>query len=152
MKGILIIMLVSVSIIGLFIWGNNWQNSRVFYFENTDVACLNNGHQNLAFHIHPQIKITVDGQNEEVPANIGINDTCMSEVHTHDSTGQIHIESINAERLEQFTLRNFFDVWKQTPEREGYNLEIYFNGESKNSVDEISFVDHSKIELRYTSK
>jgi hypothetical protein len=149
-KQIIIGVLFLVVIVGLFMWGNALKGTNLVFFEDTDVACLSAGHQNLAFHIHPRMVITVDGQNEVLPANIGINAGCMSEVHTHDATGEIHVESFRNDRLTLLNLRHFFDVWGVTPEREGYTLEIYFQGERKNSVDEIPFVDLSLIELKYT--
>ena len=45
-----------------------------------------------------------------VPASIGINqfEGYISPVHTHDTTGTIHIEAGNKDT---FTLGQFFDVW-----------------------------------------
>jgi len=50
------------------------------------------GEQN-AFHIHAHLDIFVDGEPFDVPADIGITNSCTYWLHTHDLTGIIHIES-----------------------------------------------------------
>lgn len=151
-KGIILTLVVTLVLGGLLVWGMSNRENTVTYFKNTDVACLPNGHQNLAFHIHPKMRITVDGVPEVIPANIGITNTCMSEVHTHDATGEIHVESVNGERLQYLTLKHFFDVWGVSPEREGYTLEMYLDGQKKESLTDIPLIDHSLIEFKYTSR
>ena len=55
--------------------------------------CLGD-HSNIGVHYHPIIEIVINGQQVTIPANTGINhDGCsMRGVHTHDSSGKIHIE------------------------------------------------------------
>ena len=62
------------------------------------------------FHIHAHLTIIVNGQEQVVPADTGINSSCMHVLHTHDSTGIIHIESPTKK---DFTLANFFYIWKK---------------------------------------
>src|SRR5437870_966872 len=61
-------------------------------------------------HIHQHLDIWVRGQPVEVPGGIGINagQGFLSPLHTHNTTGVIHIES-PAQR--SFTLGQFFDIW-----------------------------------------
>ena len=151
-KGVIGLILIIAGLLGLFAWGKSMKNNHLIYFRDTKIACLVNGHQNLAFHVHPKMKITVDGANEVIPANVGIIDTCMSEVHTHDDTGEIHVESFSADRLAQLNLASLYEVWGINSEREGYNLEIYLDGQLKNSVTDVPIIDHSQIEMRYTTK
>ena len=62
------------------------------------------------FHIHAHLDIFVNGHVISIPPEIGIvDDKCLYWLHTHDETGVIHIES-PVER--DFTLGQFFDVWK----------------------------------------
>jgi hypothetical protein len=68
----------------------------------------------IAIHIHPHVTIFIDGQQQEIPANIGVNvsaDTVLP-VHTHDNTGTLHVESTDATR--EFHLQDLFAVWGQT--------------------------------------
>ncbi|MEM1944513.1 MAG: hypothetical protein QXX57_02080, partial [Nitrososphaerota archaeon] len=66
-------------------------------------------HDRLVLHIHPTIKILVDGNEIQVPANIGVSpDGRFRYIHTHDATGVIHIES---PVYVEFTLGDFMKVW-----------------------------------------
>jgi hypothetical protein len=61
-------------------------------------------------HIHQHLDIFVNGKPATVPAGIGINMDArfISQLHTHDVSGVIHIES---DQVRDFTLGQFFDVW-----------------------------------------
>jgi hypothetical protein len=61
-------------------------------------------------HIHDHLDVYVDGKHVTVPANIGISTSqgFLAALHTHDTTGIIHVES---PVQEDFTLGQFFDVW-----------------------------------------
>ena len=45
-----------------------------------------------------------------MPANTGITSTCLYWLHTHDTTGVIHIEAPKAQANHTFTLGDFFNV------------------------------------------
>jgi len=151
-KKVVITVVVAVVIIGLFMWGNSTQKDNLVYFEGTEIICLTNGHQRVAEHIHPQLRIFVDGVAETIPANIGITQSCMSEIHTHDATGTIHVESFLTGRVAEFDMGDFFSVWKESLVREGYDLEITQDGIVKGSIEEVRFIDESVIELKYISQ
>jgi hypothetical protein len=60
-------------------------------------------------HIHQHLDIFVNGKRMPIPANIGIYDgEFLTELHTHDPSGIMHLESPVAEN---FTLGQFFGVW-----------------------------------------
>jgi hypothetical protein len=61
-------------------------------------------------HDHAHIDIFVNGKRVPVPALIGINPGAgyLTELHTHDARGVIHIES---QKKEDFTLGQFFAEW-----------------------------------------
>jgi hypothetical protein len=60
-------------------------------------------------HIHQHLDIFVNGKPEPVPTNIGIYDgQFLTELHTHDPSGIIHVESPTARH---FDLGQFFGVW-----------------------------------------
>src|SRR5262249_34956056 len=52
----------------------------------------------------------VDGKHVTIPANIGISMSqgFLAALHTHDTTGIVHVES---PVQEAFTLGQFFNVW-----------------------------------------
>ncbi|MFO0868679.1 MAG: tandem-95 repeat protein [Pirellulales bacterium] len=72
----------------------------------------------IADHIHPFLKIIVDGQEVSIPANVGITSTQHYSPHTHDATGKLHVgEGLNAgidQTFRYVTLKDFFDVWRTT--------------------------------------
>lgn len=93
-----------------------------------------NAFEQLLFHIHAHLDISINGQYFLVPAQIGITDRCYYWLHTHDETGVIHIESpVNRD----FTLGQFFDIWnKKFTNNQIFNyvangntpLNVYVNG------------------------
>jgi hypothetical protein len=82
--------------------------------------------EQLAVHIHAHLQIYVDGQALAIPYGIGVvppmrlqqtaegpfveRGTAFYWLHTHDTSGVIHIESPVERR---YTLGEFFDLWGQ---------------------------------------
>ncbi|ROQ04966.1 MULTISPECIES: PepSY domain-containing protein [unclassified Curtobacterium] len=68
------------------------------------------GMEGTALHIHPHLSISVDGKPVTVPANIGIDVQRggMSALHTHDTSGILHVESA---KIEPFMLGQLFTEW-----------------------------------------
>ena len=62
------------------------------------------------YHVHAQLKVYVDGDEQTVPTNIGIDPArgFISSIHTHDEKGIIHMEA--AEQYD-FTLGDFMTIW-----------------------------------------
>jgi hypothetical protein len=59
-------------------------------------------------HEHAHLTIVVRGQLRVVPAFVGITATSICWLHTHDTSGIIHIEAGDSRTL---TLGDFFAVW-----------------------------------------
>ncbi|MGH7904338.1 MAG: hypothetical protein ACREPA_09495 [Candidatus Dormibacteraceae bacterium] len=108
-------------------------------------------------HYHTHLDIFYKGQRETVPADIGIRTTCFFWLHTHDTSGVIHIEAPNAQVHTQFTLGDFFSVWgeplgtKQVasyPVGPGEHLLAYVNGKVySGKPDSIVLRPHEDITL-----
>jgi hypothetical protein len=88
------------------------------------------------FHIHAMVHVYVNGLLSPLPANIGIDERhkLESSLHTHDSSGVVHMEAPHRYR---FTLGDFFAVWgvKLGPAQVGGltglggdHLHFYLNG------------------------
>jgi len=110
------------------------------------VPCLD---PNVALqqHQHATLQIVVDGKIETVPADIGISDSCHFALHTHDATGTLHVE---AQDVYPYTLADFFRVWQQPLERQGYARTIFIDAqEYKGSAEKIVFKDKQQIILSY---
>jgi len=67
-------------------------------------------------HVHPYLSISVEGTNVTVPTGVGFlkSGSCLEEMHTHDSSGIIHIELSQADANANYTLSDFFRVWNAT--------------------------------------
>ena len=60
-------------------------------------------------HIHQHLDVFVNGKREPVPQGVGVYDgQFLTELHTHDARGIIHVESPVAKH---FDLGQFFGVW-----------------------------------------
>lgn len=103
--------------------------------------------EQLAYHIHVDLKLFDEGKEVTIPANIGVHPSCMYWIHTHDTTGKIHIESPEPRT---FRLRDFFKIWGRSITAEEFlgkpvtpdkPLKITVNGEPY-------FGDPGDIELR----
>jgi hypothetical protein len=68
------------------------------------------GHNGLTEHFHAHFDIFVNGKKVKIPALVGINPGAgyLTELHTHDDSGVIHIE---AQKSRDFTVGQFFSEW-----------------------------------------
>jgi hypothetical protein len=66
--------------------------------------------EGTALHIHAHLDVYVNGRHYPVPALVGIDDQAgfLTELHTHDASGIIHVES---PVVKSFTLGQFFCEW-----------------------------------------
>jgi hypothetical protein len=144
-------VILIIAIVGLLFWARAASEPKEvanMNFPGTEIQCLTFGHQNLAQHFHPSLGISVDGTHESIPTDIGITENCMAEVHTHDASGELHIESVV--RGKTFNIFDFFAVRGESIEREGYTYQMFVNG---NEVDPATYIfsDLDRVEIRYTS-
>jgi len=126
--------------------------------------CLD--HEGLARHDHAVLNIFINGEQELVPANIGIlTDVCneqgeeMHAVHTHDSSGRLHIES--NEQID-IPIGVFFDIWGHHFDETGifeyrvnstHELIMTVGGTVVDSYDDYLLVNTSEvIEIRYQQR
>jgi hypothetical protein len=94
------------------------------------------GEEGSAVHIHAHLDIIVNGSAIQVPADIGVDDARqkISPLHSHDTTGVIHIESPTPTT---FTLGQFFSEWQVSLAADhigglvadnSHHLKVYVNG------------------------
>ena len=144
----LVIAAVLIGIIGVGVYAlsRNAGNGGNFPF-----PCL--GQEYTSLHVHPWLRISINTGSGNVsvpiPAAVGIlgpgytttsngavavsSGSCFEPMHTHDSTGIIHIESSSTSS--QYTLGDFFNIWKVTCQLQssdcvsvgGSNRPITFN-------------------------
>ena len=117
--------------------------------KSNSVPCLV-ANVSLTQHIHPELKIKIDDKDVVIPANIGLKD-CERALHTHDTSGTIHVEAQDAQ---SYTLGDFYSVWGEKIEKVGYNLEVTVNEKTK-TIEELNSLvlkDKQQIILIYTKK
>ena len=100
------LLLVAVVFVIFYLTGQNTGTKKV-----GAVQC--NANEQLQTHYHAHLTIIQDGQERPIPANIGITESCLYWIHTHDSSGIVHIEAPADQATHTFTLGDFFDVWQQ---------------------------------------
>lgn len=94
------------------------------------------GQEMLAVHYHAHLDVIVRGQTITVPAQIGIDEARqrISALHTHDTSGVVHIES--GQDI-PYTLGQLFTEWGQplttsqvgpVHARTGEQVRVYRNG------------------------
>jgi len=124
-------------------------------------ACLN--HAGLSVHIHPIVRIEINGSDVEIPTSLGVNtatcfdDNNMHVTHTHDSTGKIHVE---LNEPADVPLAVLFDVWGKHFDSTGilderiaddYVLSMTVDGVSSDEFENHSLADGQDIVIVFGS-
>ena len=114
--------------------------------------------EQVAFHIHAHLTIYINGKQSQIPQGTGIaSDTsCFYWLHTHDTTGVIHIE---APAGHSFVLGNFLDEWSSQFATLGYPSELALSGWTayvdgklyQGDFHKISLKSHTLITIMYNS-
>jgi hypothetical protein len=123
--------------------------------------------EQLSYHIHAHISIYINGASIPLVANTGIapvgvtsnaNVTCYYWLHTHDTTGVIHIESPTTKL---YTLNQFFDIWEKfssstsalpTQLLSSTGWIIFVNGKQVNTdFNHLQLHAHDLITIAYNS-
>lgn len=119
-------------------------------------TCVN--HTGTGMHIHPHLKILINGEERNIQKDIGILRGCMRPLHTHDESGTIHNES--AVRRD-FTLGQFFEVWGEpfSPDTildarrdETHEIVVTVNGEAVTTYGDTVMRDKDQIIIEYREK
>jgi hypothetical protein len=109
-------------------------------------------------HIHAHLDVIVNGKAVSVPALIGIDEAGqqISPLHTHDTSGVIHIES---PKQADFTLGQVMTEWNVALTKDsigglkagnGNELHVYVNGtEQSGNPGAIKLAAHQEIAVVY---
>ena len=123
-------------------------------------------------HWHPKLTILINGKQVVIPANIGINignnidnqisGMMMSPIHTHDTTGTLHIESQNpSAKPETLTIGYFInDVWGKKFDSvcifdyctDKGTIKMLVNGKENKEFGNYSMKDGDEIVIEFESK
>ncbi|MEO3785386.1 hypothetical protein ABGB12_18810 [Actinocorallia sp. B10E7] len=116
------------------------------------------GMEGDAKHEHSHLSLFVNGEQQPIPANLGIDPAGnIAELHTHDTRGVLHVESFSRDKV--FTLDQLFKIWeiplsktqvgqfKTDAER---TLKFYVDGkEVQDDPSEIELSHHREIGVVY---
>ncbi len=110
------------------------------------------------YHIHPFVAVMIDGEKVEIPTDIGIEKSgCMHPIHTHDTTGKIHVESPEAA---EFHLSDFFLVWDKPFTKDQifdsivddtHQIRMLVNGKESSEFENLVLNDEDQIVILYES-
>ncbi len=108
-------------------------------------------------HWHAQLAVYVKGQKQELPNNIGLG-AVHEPFHTHDNTGEIHLEFGGVVTKQDTQLKKFFANWnKQFSSncifefcngQEG-TVKLLVNGQENQEFENYEVKDKDNIEIRY---
>lgn len=116
------------------------------------------GQEGQVLHIHSHLDVFVDGKPVAVPAEIGIDlvRQQISPLHTHDTSGVVHIES---PVKRDFTLGEFMTEWNVPISKSalgplktggGKELHVYVNGkEQSGDPASLKLGAHDEIAVVY---
>lgn len=133
---------IGVTLVALPIGGLIWYSATRPPIPESDIVSRN------GLHWHPELAIYIKGVKQDIPANLGMGGIEMP-VHTHDSTGVIHLEMSGLIRKENITLNQFFKVWGKDINSFGTNLKMTVNGKENTEYENYHMQDKDKIELHY---
>lgn len=88
-----------------------WNNSSAVLADRIQQLGLSAlGQEGSVIHIHQHLDVYVNGKKVQVPALVGIDTTSgfLTELHTHDTSGILHVESASNRN---FVLGQFFGEW-----------------------------------------
>lgn len=158
---IIISAIVVISLaVGAFAMSNQSQ-------EMTMMPEAGSGTSDGPLHWHPTLRIFINGEEQTIPANIGITvgsviDTDvssmrMSPTHTHYEDNIIHMEQMKP-NSETVTLGYFFKVWNKIFDENcifeyctagGKSVKMFVNGKENSEFGSYEMKDGDNIEIRY---
>ena len=107
-------------------------------------------------HIHQHLDIYIHGQHMDIPAQIGLMNGLTAPIHTHDTTGILHVESPQPNAL--YKLKLFFNVWGvqfNNNQLGGYkadsnnHLTVYSNGQVVKDPINLNLTKHEEVVIVY---
>ncbi len=143
-------MAAVILMVGGIIFGGGWYFiSRVEPGEKSDIVSRE------LIHWHPELKIKILGEEQEIPANIGIG-VVHQLIHTHAPDGVIHIESTGQVRENDIKLGRFFEIWGKIFNKDCIfdkcsgqdgQVKMLVNGQENYEYENYIMRDGDKIEI-----
>lgn len=161
--GVLSAVIVLAVVAGVYVLGQLPQNQPTSANANPAYASVNgipcDSTEQLTYHVHAHLTLYINGQQVQVPQQVGIasDNSCIYWLHTHDTSGVIHIE---APSQQTFSLGTFFQIWSSRFPQLQYPTQLdqtagwqaYVNGKPyMGDFHSIPLAPHALITLAYNS-
>ena len=124
-------------------------------------TCLGS-HSSDISHTHSSLSIIINGNEQYISQNIGIQDSMcpdgMRGIHTHDDTGRLHIETPSQISA---PIGAFFNIWGEVFNSEqildnrvdsDHEIVMFVNGEINQDFENYVMLDNDVIEIHYQNK
>ena len=107
-------------------------------------------------HWHSNLTINILGENQDIPAGIGLEMLPHKPMHTHDRDSVIHMEFAGLVKEEDVKIGKFFQVWEKTFNKdcifdkcsgEEGQLKTLVNGKENSEFENYMMRDGDKIEI-----
>lgn len=112
-------------------------------------------------HWHPKVTVTIKGEKQEIPANLGLGGAVHGKIHTHDADakdGVVHIEAQGVVTKDDTRLGDFFRIWGKEfsstqifdkKNSEEGKVKMMVNGADSEAFENYEMKDKDQIEIRY---
>lgn len=108
-------------------------------------------------HWHPRLTILIKGEKQEIPADFGVG-TVHLPIHTHDTTGTLHMEMQGLITKDETKLSKWFQLWgKQFNSNKLFDkingpdgtVKMTVNGQENKEFENYQMKDGDIIEIKY---
>ena len=107
--------------------------------------CVTVAPDQLAYHWHTTLKVYSGSTQIMIPANVGLSAVCVEPLHTHDTSGTIHIET-DVNRV--YSIGDFYRVWGKSFDSP---TQMNVNGTAVSPSPSVVLYDLETIDIHYTS-
>ena len=130
----------------------------------------------ISYHYHPSLKVTINGNFIQIPANTGIDQSGCREgmrwIHVHNIPENPDFTTLHVETPDRMNVPvgAFFEIWGReggpaltdnkkfdvnnngVSDWEEYDITMKVNGEEENNYESFVMEDLAQIELSFNSK
>lgn len=137
MKQLVIITVITVAVIGLGIV--------LFMQDAKNPIKAEDILSRSGVHWHPEVAVYIKGEKQEIPSGIGT----MQSMHTHDTTGQIHVEKNGQVTKDDVKLATLFKILGKQFDRPGEKFALLVNGKENMEFENYVMQDKDQIEIKF---
>lgn len=131
-----------------------------FFFSNAEFESIDESQiiSRSGIHWHSDLSIYINGEPQTIPANLGLTGRRHATMHTHDTTGEIHIEPSGLVTIDSITVKEFFEIWGEEFNSQCIlvncngpdgQVKMTVNGQENLEFENYSMRDRDRIEIRF---